>query len=298
MKHSSLIVQQVAPMPKKRVLCPECGHSHTVRINGLETKIIGVRARRITGNQFEYQITAPEATIEADRFYSVGDDLLLTGALSAALGTAAGFIASLVAPNYAPQFIGLGASLGCSLGWGWLCAEHNQRLKKVLPWFVKQRGTWATGKDKTIGGNVELTIDHRYRDGHTEAGRTVNRFGALPVDVDRFNEWCQGVLVGKSLAVPTWTPKAKMFARTEYDLLLDKMRGGNIVVNLGSSKGNTLTGGGRRALARHLVDCGIIPPSPASEKDFLGERLTQAAANNGGNTPLPRPEVRAGGRNG
>lgn len=284
-------------MSKKRVTCPECGHIHTVRIDGLKTKRIGVSARRITGNQFEYQITAPEATIEADRFYSVGDDLILIGALSAAVGTAGGFIASLVAPNYAPQFIGLGASLGCSLGWGWLCAEHNQRLKKVLPWFVKQRGTWAMGKDKTIGGNVELTVDHRYRDGNTEAGRTTQRFGPLPVDVNRFNEWCQGVLVGKSLAVPNWTPRVKLFARTEYDPLLDKMRGGNIIVNLGSSKGNTLTSGGRRALTRHLKDCGITPPSPAPEKDFLGERLTQAAENNGGNTPLPCSGVCAGGRN-
>jgi hypothetical protein len=60
------------------------------------------------------------------------------------------------------------------------------------------------------------------------------------------------------------------------------------VVNLGSNKGNTLTASGRRALARHLQDCGIIPPSPVSE-DFLGARLAQAVKQNGGNTPLPHP---------
>ncbi len=284
-------------MAKKRAACPECGHSFTIHIDGLGAKQIGVRARRVTGNQLEYNITAPSEMIEAGRFVTVGDDLILTGAFSLPVGALFGFVASLASPDYAIELIGLGASAGVALAWGWLCAEHNQRLKRVLPWFIKHQAEWAAAKDEEIG-NVELTVDHRHRDGNTEIGRTINRFGALPVDVKRFNEWAQGVLVGQSLAVPNWTPKAKMFTRPEYDSLLAKMKAGEIIVNLGSNKGNTLTGGGRRALGRHLADCGITPPSPASEADFLGERLAEAKINNGGNTPLPRSEVRAGGQNG
>lgn len=284
-------------MAKKGVKCPYCDHNFTVTIDGLKTKQIGVRAKRITGNQFEYNITAPSEMIEAARFATVTDDLILTGALSLPVGALFGFVASLAAPDYVIEAVGLGASAGVTLAWGWLCAEHNQRLKRILPWFIEHQPQWASAKDETIGGNVELTVDHRYRDGNTEAGRTVNRFGALPVDVDRFNEWVQGALVGQSLAVPNWTPKAKLFTRPEYDSLLTKMKAGKIIVNLGSNKGNTLTGGGRRALSRHLADCKITPPSPASE-DFLGDRLTQAKMKNGGNTPLPRSGVRAGGSNG
>jgi hypothetical protein len=147
----------------------------------------------------------------------------------------------------------------------------------------------ALAKEKMPSSEgVNLTVDHRYRDGNTEAGRTTKRFGPLPVDLDRFNEWAQAAIVGKSLGIAHWTPSARGFAKDDYKALLAKMTAGGIVINLGSNKGNTLTAGGRRALSRHLEDCEIIPPSPVSE-DFLGARLAQAVKQNGGNTPLPHP---------
>lgn len=274
---------------KWKTYCPECEHYFTTTIDVPKVKHFGVRSKRLTGNQFEYSVTAPEGMNESGFPPAVTDDLILTGALAVPVGAACGFVASLLQPDYAIQFIGLGASTATALAWGWLCAEHNQRLKRVLPWFMEQKEGWAAARDETITGNVELSVDHRYRDGNTEAGRTTQRFGLLPVDVDKFNEWAQGALVGKSLSVPNWTPKAKMFTRPEYDQLLEKMRAGGIIINLGSNKGNTLTGGGKRALRQHLAAHGIKAPSPADDGIF-GQRLAEAAKANGGNTPLPCPE--------
>jgi hypothetical protein len=180
--------------------------------------------------------------------------------------------------------------IGLTKVWRWQCFE-------ALPNAVNNYLALAKGKVAARGGNVELTVSRRQRDGNKESGRTINRFGELPIDMERFNEWVQGALLGKSLAVSNWTPETKLFTRPEYDQLLAKMRAGGLIINLGSNKGNTLTAGGRRALGRHLADCGITPPSPVSEEDFLGERFTQVKMNNGGNTPLPRSGVYVGGQN-
>jgi hypothetical protein len=290
---------------RKKAICPECNHKHTVEIEiyrqTRQLATYGVRSRRVTDNQFEYTVTAPQEMVEEiedeGQVRTIFNDLALGACFAGCTGVVAGGIASALMPAHLPNNIEIEAiaqtiiiwgGIGGMVAYGWLCDEYNTRLKPE----------WATAKDEAIGGNVELTVDHRYRDGNTEAGRTVNRFGTLPVDVERFNEWAQSALVGKSLAVSNWTPLAKMFTRPEYDQLLAKMTAGGIIVNLGSNKGNNLTGGGRRALTRHLIDCGKTPPSPVGETDFLGERLAQAKASNGGNTPLPRSEVRVGGENG
>jgi hypothetical protein len=294
-------------MSKKRVICPECGYHFTIKFGNVAIQAIGVRSKRITGNQFEYSLTAPTDMIEDQKFTSLSNDAILAGLFGISTGVVAAGITRILLPANIPnsviaeateQAILIWGGLGSLFAYGWLCAEYETRLKRILPWFMENKEKWAAAKDETISGNVELTIDHRYRDGNTESGRTINRFGVLPVDVERFNEWAQGAIIGKSLAVGHWTPKTRLFTRPEYDQLLIKMKAGGLIVDLGSNKGNTLTGGGRRALSRHLVDCGITPPSPASEADFLGERLAQAAANNNGNTPLPRSEVYAGGQNG
>ncbi len=287
-------------MPKKRVMCPECGHIHTVRIDGVFGQTAGVRFKKITENQFQQTINTPGEIVEYDRYYTLGDQLLAAGAVGISAGVLIGFFISapwhLSDPGISSQVIIGSALIGWTISWSWLAKERAWQLGTALPMAVARYLALANER-KQANGDVQLTVDHRHRDGHTEAGRTINRFGVLPVDVGRFNEWIQGALVGKSLAVPNWTPRAKLFTRPEYDLLLAKMKAGGLVIDLGSNKGNTLTGGGRRALTRHLADYGIITPSPASEKDFLGERLTQAVANNGGNTPLPRSGVRAGGLN-
>ncbi len=291
-------------MAKKRVECPDCGYRFTVRMNGVRSTVTGVHSRRLTNNQFEYTAIMPGHLSfndgdqeEIKKFYTISEQALLVGLVGLSAGSLVGFLASQPFPiEYSLQIIPACILAGITIALSNLAAERSCILNRALPWFGRLSAQLQTVSQEK-NNEVSLTIDHRYRDGHTEAGRTINRFGALPVDVDRFNEWVQGALVGKSLAVPNWTPRAKLFTRPEYDQLLVIMKGGNIVANLGSNKGNTLTGGGRRALARHLSDCGITPPSPASEEDFLGERLVTAVANNGGNTPLPRSEVRAGGQN-
>jgi hypothetical protein len=248
-------------MGKKRAECPDCGHRFTVQIGGQQTKTIGVRSRRLTGNQFEYEVIAPSTMTDAGRLTTITDDLILTGAFSLPVGAAIGCVAGIAAPDYAIELIGLGASGGTALAWGWLCAEHNQRLKRVLPWFMEQKEAWASARDEAIGGNVSLTMDHRYRDGDTEAGRTIQYFGKLPVDVERFNQWAEAVLgtrvPAQTLAIANWTGSGKLFSRKEYDTLLAILRKCEAVV-LGGG-GHILTGGGRRALRQHLK---AHPPTP------------------------------------
>lgn len=249
---------------KKRITCPDCGNRFTAQIGGQQTKKIGVRARRVTGNQFEYTITAPATMSDEDRLTTVTDDLILAAALSLPAGAAAGLLSSIVAPDYAIELIGLGASGGTILAWGWLCAEHNQRLKKVLPWFMESRRAWASARDETIGGNVELTVVHPDSDGQTEKRRTTQYFGVLPVDVERFSQWAAAILgtqvPAQTLAIANWTGRGKLFSRKEYDSLLALLRKAQAVILRGGGEGHILTGGGRRALYQHLKAHLPTPP--------------------------------------
>jgi hypothetical protein len=278
-------------MAKRKVVCPECGHKFDTFYHGIQSQTAGVRFIRTTENQFQTTINMPGEIVECKRFYTAGDQLLGALVVGVGVGTLTGYFVSIPwhvsEPGIAAEII-VGSAL---TGWA-ICSVALVRMQvwekcKKWPFVIGQYLALAKGKIDSI----ELIVDHRYRDGHTEIGRTVKRFGPLPVDEERFNEWVKGALVGKSLGISHWTPKAKMFTKPEYLALLEKMTAGGIVVNLGSSKGNTLTGGGQRALRRHLADCGIEPPSPASE-DFLGERLAQAKQANG-ISPLPRSGVRA-----
>lgn len=249
-------------MAKKRIHCPECGHTHTVTFTGLPTLRAGVHARRITGNQFEYSMSAPQEMIESERFTTITDDLLLIGAMGLASGSLVAATLTPLAPDHFLQIVAIGASAGLTLAWGWLCAEHNQRLKCVLPWFAAHRDTWAAARSAPTDQGVTLTVDHRYRDGHTETGRTTQFFGVLPVDVERFNEYARAVLRGDSLAIKHWTGKGNLFSRSEYDRLLAQLQHAETVVNV-PGKGNQLTGGGKRAIYRHLKSFVMVSPLPS-----------------------------------
>ncbi len=158
----------------------------------------------------------------------------------------------------------MGANIGLVVAYGWLCAEHNQRLKSVLPRFLEQRHKWQTAGNLPRDGEITMTVVHRYRDGHTETGRTFNFLGVLPVDARRFTEYVEKALRGDSLAIINWTGDGKLFSRKEYDELLKMLREANVVVNLPGKKGNTLTTPGKHALKRVLEH--HHPPTPPSER--------------------------------
>jgi hypothetical protein len=254
---------------RKKIVCPECGHRHRIEY-GATVKTIGVRSRKITGNQFEYSLTMPEHvnTDNPIHLSTLQSDVVLAMLVGVAGGGAGGFLARMVAPDYALEAIGLGACIGLGLACGWLIDETNQRLKRIPPWFLEQRAALQAGAAQVEPGAAHLTMDHRYRDGHTEAGRTVQRFGVLPVDVDRFGQWAAAVLgpetnwdkanVATSLAIANWTGSGKLFSRKEYEALLALLKQSGAVTPL-PGKGNVLTGGGRRALRQHLKD---HPPAP------------------------------------
>ncbi len=247
-------------MAKRRVVCPECGHRHTIQY-GVQAKTFGVRARPgARKDELNYEITMPEYMSESEpvRFSSLGDDLIGAAILGVLSGGTCGLIIAPLFPGYEGQAVIIGAAIATTYAWGWLQAETNQRLKATLPWFIRQRTAWAAGAAQVASNEVTLAIDHRHRDGLTEAGRTIQYFGVLPVDVDRFNRWAIAVLGSDTmlpvqLAHTSWVglKKGKLFSRTEYELLLTRLCAGGTVVNL-PGKGHVLTGGGRRALRQHL----------------------------------------------
>lgn len=247
-------------MAKKRVTCPDCGYRHTIMIDG--ARAVGVRYMRTTENQFQTKIDVPGEIVEGDRYWSLGDQFLGAALVGLLSGTMTGYFLSLpwhaTDPLVAAQIIMGCAVSGPPVACAMLYKERAWNLGRALPAAARDYLT-LSNKETAREAGPTLTVIHSQRDGHAEAGRTIQYFGELPVDVPRFNEWAQGVLMGKSLSVPTWTPKAKLFSRSEYDLLLNKMQAGETVINLGANKGNTLTGGGRRALALHLKQEGIAP---------------------------------------
>lgn len=262
-------------MAKKRVHCPECGHRHSITIGG--GRAPGVRYVRTTKNQFRTAIDVPGEVIENDKYWTLGDQFLGAALVGLFSGTMAGYFVSL--PWHvddtlvAAQIIMGGAVSGPPVACFLLYKERAWNLGKALPAAVGQY--LALSKGATPVDGMPLTVDHRYRDGNTEAGRTINYFGQLPVAVEAFNGWAQDVLRGDSLAIGRQTGPGKRFHRNEYDQLLSLLRRGGIVTDAGSNKGNQLTGVGRRTLRGHLESCGIIPPSPADEEDFFGARLAE-----------------------
>jgi len=254
-------------MAKMRVICPECQHKHMVQY-GVQAKTTGVRSHRLTDNKFKYEITVPEhVSNEAIRFSNIRDDLIGAAIFGALVGGPVGLIANLLFPGYEGQLVIVCAGVATAYAWGCLLAETNQRLKATLPFFIRHKASWQSGTDQAeaVNHDVNLTIDHRYRDGATEAGRTIEYFGELPVDVGRFNRWADAVLGGdgvppQTLAQSAWVPltKGKLFSRTEYEPLLAHMvKGGTAIKKPG--KGHVLTSGGRRALRQHLKQ---TPPTP------------------------------------
>jgi hypothetical protein len=209
---------------------------------------------------FQYEITAPEGISNtADYAPNIIDDLILTGALTIPIGSCFGILANLFQPDYTLQLIGLGASATTAIAWGWLCAEHNQRLKRVLPWFMTQKANWVMGKELAAQTDeVTLTIDSR----NEYDGFTSRYFGPLPVKVERFNLWAMAAVNGQSIAINKWTGGGKEFDRyTEYQPLLEMMLNAGVLVK--SGKGNILTHTGKRTLRQHLK---AYPPTPFHER--------------------------------
>jgi hypothetical protein len=242
-------------MAKRRITCPECGHRHFISLFG---QAVGVRSKRITGNQFEHSITVPGEMIEGDRYYSISEQMIAAGAVGISAGALLGHMASIPwhVTNIAltAEIISGCALAGLALGCGFVAAERSWQLKERLPYFVRQYKMLAN--DTPPSDEVTLTVDHRYRDGHTQAGRTINYFGTLPIDIDRFNEYAHCILRDDSLAIAQWTGSGRPFSRNEYDRLLGVLRSAGAVVNV-PGKGNQLTGGGRRALRQHLKQEGV-----------------------------------------
>ena len=89
------IIQDNMIMAKRKAICPECNHQFTVHFNGVHSKSPGVRFRRTTEGQFETSIIAPGEMVEYERYYTMTDQLLVTGAVGIIAGTSFGYFASI-----------------------------------------------------------------------------------------------------------------------------------------------------------------------------------------------------------
>lgn len=198
------------------------------------------------------------------RVPTVGSDTILASLFGVCMGICAAGIANAFLPAYLSSRVVAEATFqtgiiwtgfGGALAYGWLCAEHNQRLKRVLPWFLENKEKWAMGKELAgETGNVTLTIDTR----NEFDGFTSRYFGPLPVKVERFSLWATAAIEGNSLAINKWTGKGKEFDRyTEYQPLIKMMLNAGVLVK--SGKGNVLTHTGKRTLRQHLK---AHPPTP------------------------------------
>lgn len=252
-------------MAKKRAICPECGHGFTAHFQGIHGQVAGVRFKRTTGNQFNQTINVPGEMIENDRYYSIAEQMIACGGVGICAGATFGLLISPLFVPYDALCVLISTGTGATASLAILASERAWQLLRALPAAVNQY-LILEKVNLPETNNIELTMDHRYRDGHTEVGRTIQYFGTLPVDVKRFNEWATAVLGSENMpAVPLahseWYPleNGKTFSRTEYEKLLRHMRQCETVINV-PGKGHKLTGGGRRALHRHLK---AHPPTPS-----------------------------------
>lgn len=81
------------------------------------------------------------------------------------------------------------------------------------------------------------------------------QFVALPpsIEVEKFNEFCKGVVLGKPLSRKEWTPERVLFSRDQYDQLVGELMSSGVVLSV-DGKGKVLSRGGKRALARYVKE--------------------------------------------
>jgi hypothetical protein len=225
-----------------------------------------VRFHRTTKNQFTKTIDVPGELIENEEYYTLAQQLIGAGTVGISAGVLLGYFASLPWHvdnlHLTSEIIVSSALGGWVVSWGWLAKERAWQLGKALPVAINEYLALADGRNLPDDNVIKMEFDHRFRDGHTESGRTIQYFGTLPVPVEAFNKWAQDALRGDSLAIAHWIGPGKPFSRNEYDRLLNQLRQSGTIVNQ-PGKGHLLTGGGRRAIAQHLKSCGITPPYPA-----------------------------------
>ena len=250
-------------MAKIKVVCPHCEQQFSYNLPpARRMKRLSIRPSTSSG-RFEYTATVDANILEA-REFTRADDMILypfgAGA-GAVIGTLAHFALSSLAGQAPPAMglymAGLGASAGLVATHWWLCDEAKVS-HRAATWFqdVSSRMLLI---DEEKPRPVVLEVNHRERDGRGELGRTINYFGALPVEPDKFNDYIRAIDRGETLAIARWTGAGKPFSRQEYERLLEMLRQAGIAINL-PGKGNLLTQAGRRAIKNHLKQ--MRPPLP------------------------------------
>jgi len=254
-------------MAKIKIVCPHCEQQFSYNLPpARRMKRLSIRP---SSGRFEYTATVDANILEAREFTRTDDAILypVGAGLGALIGTLAHIGLSSLA-GQAPPVMGLYmASLGASTGlvathW-WLCDEAKMS-RRAATWFqdVSSRMLLI---DEEKPHPVVLEVNHRQRDGRGELGRTINYFGTLPVEPEKFNDYIRAIDRGETLAIARWTGAGKPFSRQEYERLLEMLRQAGIAANL-PGKGNQLTQAGRRAIKNHLKQAEVSkPPSPTSE---------------------------------
>ena len=240
--------------------CPDCGHEFQERR----------KARPVTYRRTVYESPMPgqfvirevqeqpgETTDEPGRygFAEKIRDTLIFGTLAGLGGAAATTPIAMVAPtDLKPVALGLGfgGSFLIATGgvWWFNIAEACDR-ERFNRWLASQVDAFKSDLRPDVPAPVvEMVAVHEKPE-----GGQIQRFGKLPVEVGRFDEFVYQVLSGRKTAYSEWTPRSKGFTRGEYDAISQTLKKSGAF-----DSGGNLTTAGRRAIRRYLDDRGLEQP--------------------------------------
>ena len=256
-------------MAKIKVICEICDHIQSVTLPPVRRKKRISVSSMLRNSRLDYSLEVDADILESRDFTRADDSFLYAVGIGGCgiIGIGVHFVLNNLVGGQAPPTMALYmAGLGGVAGFlftHWALCDEVKIDRRKANWLknILSRGV-LVDRDKPCP--VVLEVDHRARDGHGELGRTINYFGALPVEVGKFNDYIRAVDRGETLAINHWTGKGKPFDRTEYERLLEMLRESGIVSNLGGNRGHQLTQAGKRAIKNHLRQA----PSPTPVRDI------------------------------
>lgn len=233
-----------------RICCPICQGYFDYRPRSI--KRAALTTRSVNGNM-EFEFVLPEgATAESipQLFeYTFGQQVVVTGLIGGTLGLVLG--APLAA--FTDPLVLLVAVGGGLLGGFLFLHDYSQAQMTIVANLWRNRRVWSMEKYYEKPEMVELNVRHDHRTGQTA---WYERPGALPVSIEKFDQFAYDALSGVELVGKNWYPlkAGKLLSQIEYVKLMDMLKTALLVYD------GTLTHAGRLSLRGYLLSRGLDVP--------------------------------------
>lgn len=223
--------------------CPSCGF-HISYSSTFESVLAGDFSNDRDGSYTATRITpVRSSTVEADVIVPIAQSAIWS---LVAILPSIPVMFWLRYEWYFPFAIG---SLSLLASWASSMKRSEAMQSKVEEFSYSPDGQDATDKlERKNKQGIEMTIANR-----TESNSASWKIIELPSGItqEKFDEFCKGIVLGKSMARKEWTPIKRHFSRDQYDDVIEAMETANLVIKR-QGEGAYVSPNGKRAIAAYV----------------------------------------------